>query len=74
MIFCAHNRTGLREGSVGPEMRSPVWLSAPRKKKRPLRGVEPKMLSSAGLVLRIIPSVATPVNRDAALTPWRCGA
>lgn len=74
MAFCAHNGKRLREGGVVPEMQSPVRLSAPRKEKRPLRGVEPKMLSSAGLVLGIIPSAATPVNRDAAPTSWRCGA
>lgn len=74
--MAAHKHKGkrLREGGVGPEMRSPVWFSSPQKEKRPLRGVEPKMLSSAGLVLRIMPLATTPVNRDAAPSPWRGGA
>jgi len=73
MAVHAHNGKRLREGGVGPEMRSPVWHSAPQKEKRPLRGVEPKMLSSAGLVLRIMPPVATPVNRGVAPASRRCG-
>jgi hypothetical protein len=70
MAAHAHNGKRLREGGVGPEVRSTVGHSAPRKEKRPLRGVEPRMLSSAGLVLHIMPPLSLPVNRSL----WMCGA
>ncbi len=73
MHIAPHKNRRLREGGVEPEMRSPAGHSAPRKEKRPLRGVEPKMLSSAGLVLWILPLVATPVNRGVAPASPRCG-
>jgi hypothetical protein len=54
------------------EMRPESFIFA-GKEKRPLRGVEPKMLSSAGLVLRIMLPFTTPVNRDVAPASGRCG-
>lgn len=74
MASHAHNGKHLREGGVVPEMRSPVGNLAPRKEKRPLRGVEPKMLSSAGLVLRIMPPIVLPVNQAVAPAARRWGA
>jgi hypothetical protein len=72
MHIAPHKKRCLREGGIGPEMRSPAGHSAPQKEKRPLRGVGPKMPSSAGLVLRIMPLVATPVNRGVAPASRRC--
>ncbi len=53
MCCGSHKEKRSHEGGVGPEMRSPVGLMNP-KKRRPFRGVGPEILSPAGLVERII--------------------
>ena len=65
LTLAGHKGKRLHEGGVGPEMRSAAGFSLPRplrgqNGKRPLRGVGPKILSSAGLVLRIMLPVAAP--------------
>lgn len=58
-----HNGKRPHEGGAEPETRSPMRIAALGKEKRPLRGVGPKMLSSAGLVIDIMPLTGAPVNR-----------
>lgn len=77
MTVKTYNGKRPHEGGVEPETRSPMRIAALGKEKRPLRGVGPKILSSAGLVIDIMPLTGVPVNRlrpMARLHGWGYGA